>query len=119
MRRRSLSADAWRAEGLARFRTRDARLWLFVCPSCGHEQSGRDYAALDLPGYHQYLARWCVGRFNLNVPARADQVVAPGERSVGFGCTYAPGAGDDDRNPVSVDLGDRSGPRNLFDFAPS
>lgn len=113
---RRLGIAAWRAEGLARFHTADARLWFFVCPACGQEQSGRDYAALGMPSYWTYLARWCVGSANLNVPARADQVVSPGATTKGFGCTFRPIP----NTPAPIELVlDDGTVRQTFEFAPS
>lgn len=114
--RRPLTIDEWQAEGRARFDTNDARLWRFLCPSCGHEQTGRDFLDVGLPAKQlsKYLAFSCVGRFRLNVPARADAVAAWPDPDRGQGCTYPGSAG---LAPIDLDCGGDA-PRPTFAFAP-
>jgi hypothetical protein len=112
----TVAFDAWQAAGLARFGHADSRLWLFVCPACGQEQTYRDLVQLGVPKPENYFAYACIGRFNLNVPARADQVVAAGDPTQGFGCLHHGGLRPH-LCPVLLDLGDGR-PRPTFGFAP-
>jgi hypothetical protein len=111
---KTLSLPDWQAAGLLRFGHADARLWLFVCPSCGQEQSFKDLRDLGVPHPERYMAYSCIGRFNLNVPARADEVIRPWSGATkGFGCTYS---GSENRAPIKLLLPDQERP--TFEFAP-
>jgi hypothetical protein len=111
---RSLTLEQWLAEGEQRFGTRNAKLWRFLCPSCGQEQRYHDLVELGVPRPERYMAYSCIGRFNLNRPDRADNVVEPGTASAGYGCTYS---GSDGLAPVLLEI--RSGEiRRTFEFAP-
>jgi hypothetical protein len=114
-----MTLDAWQALGLARFGHADSRLWLFVCPACGQEQAYRDLVQLGVPKPQNYFAFACIGRFNLNVPGRADEVVTEvGQPTRGFGCMYYPGhPAATCCSPVELDLGDGD-LRPTFGFAP-
>ena len=111
-----LTLAEWQAAGLARFGHAEARLWLFVCPSCGEEQTYRDLRDLGVPHPERYFAYSCIGRFNLNVPARADSVVVPPAKSNGFGCTYTSGIANH-ITPVIVEISPGE-ERPFFEFAP-
>lgn len=112
-----MTIESWNAAGLARFGHSDSRLWIFVCPSCGQEQSYRDMLQIGVPKPENYFAFACIGRFNLNVPGRADEVVAAGDPTRGYGCMYAAGRDEKGLCPVMLDLGDGR-PRPTFGFAP-
>lgn len=86
-----ITHEEWTRRGRERFQHGNVRAWLFVCPSCGQEQSFRQLADLGVPHPERYVAFACIGRFNLNLPARADEVVAPPAATKGFGCTYSNG----------------------------
>jgi hypothetical protein len=111
---RSLTLAEWRAEGTLRFGHPDARLWRFACPSCGHPQRAKDLIDMGVPHYERYMAYSCIGRFHLNDPARADEVVASGLPDKGQGCTYS---GSEGLAPVLLEIS--SGEvRRTFEFAP-
>lgn len=110
---RELSLEAWRAEGTMRFGHPDARLWRFVCPACGQVQSYKDLRDIGVPKPERYMGYSCIGRFYLNVPAAADNVVTKGATQ-GYGCLYA---GSEGLAPVLLETGPGE-IRRTFEFAP-
>ena len=86
------SKEAWAAEGVRRFGPDQAR-WAFVCPSCGHVATLRDWDVANA-GYAAAVS--CVGRYD-----------GTGDDAKTFGlaggpCTYA-GFGLIGLNPVEID----------------
>lgn len=96
------SYEAWLAEGIRRFGP-DKRDWRFVCPSCGFEQSVRDYKAASAP--LDAVAFSCVGRWR----EQAIEAFGKGQGP----CNYA-GGGLFKMNPVTV-----IGIGTCFAFAPT
>lgn len=83
--------DEWRAEAIRRFGS-DALQWRFVCPSCGHDASVRDWRDAGAP--ESTIAFSCVGRYMTSAPREAF-------RKDGGPCNYA-GGGLFRINPVKI-----------------
>lgn len=109
-----VSLADWQAEGRRLF-DGDIRRWMFVCPSCGQRQSAADFILLGIPKWERYLAYSCIGRFHLNKPEAADNVVVDlGKPSIGWGCTYS---GSRDLAPVLLEISPGE-IRRTFAFSP-
>lgn len=78
----------WRDEATNRFGP-DPNDWRFVCPSCGHVQTRRDFLQLGMGAAQvdRYLAFSCVGRWHIG----RDVVDDMGVPSRGYGCRYSGG----------------------------
>lgn len=58
-----MTYDEWAAEGERRFGT-DRLYWRFVCPVCGHVQSGADFLALKRDdAWPENAVKECIGRY--------------------------------------------------------
>lgn len=63
-KRRSLTFEQWRQEGVERFGS-DEEKWAFVCPSCGHVQKVGDFRPFKDAGAHPDSAMGvCIGRYD-------------------------------------------------------
>ncbi len=54
--------EEWRNEGIRRFGP-DPRYWKFVCPGCGHVQSGDDFIAAGIKDSSNKVYQECIGRY--------------------------------------------------------
>jgi hypothetical protein len=97
--------DEWEAQAKSRFGA-DTMAWRFVCPSCGHVASVKDWK--DAGAMEGEVAFSCVGR---RLENRAEAFRKPGP------CNYA-GGGLFAINPVHVKL-NTGGVIAMFDFAPT
>lgn len=102
---RTLTHDEWMTEAKRRFGD-DAMQWRFVCPSCGHIASVKDWK--DAGATEGEVAFSCIGR-----RLKADDAKTFGKK--GGPCNYA-GGGLFRLNPVLVQFGDGE-PRQTFEFA--
>lgn len=102
---RRLSIAEWRAEGAKRF-GEDSLNWRFVCPSCGHVASIKDWR--DAGASEGAAAFSCVGRFTKDPPSDA----FGGKKGP---CNYA-GGGLFRLNPVIVTVEDGK-EIQVFEFA--
>jgi len=101
-----MTKDEWIAEGKLRFGD-DTLQWRFVCPSCGHIASVKDWREANAPD--GAIAFSCVGRY------------ANGDDSKTFNknggpCQYA-GGGLFRLNPVQV-IDEDGQKQDVFAFAP-
>lgn len=69
---REIQAREWLKEGEKLFGP-DKRDWKFVCPNCGHIQSGRDFIELNRLGISDVEACnvvffSCIGRYDTRIP---------------------------------------------------
>ena len=104
---RAIAHADWIAEAKAKFGD-DPMAWRFVCPSCGHAASVKDWK--DAGASEGEVAFSCVGR-NLKDNGAADKAF----KRDGGPCNYA-GGGLFRLNPVHVKFDD--GPvRQTFEFA--
>ena len=92
---RSVTRAQWEAEGHEHFGS-DPLAWAFVCPSCEHVQTTRDYK--DVGATIDDVAFNCVGRW-VEGSKSAFSDMSPGP------CTYA-GGGLFTLNPVRITLPD-------------
>lgn len=103
----TIPAAEWGKQGEILFGS-DRKAWRFTCPSCGLEQGAEDFEALGIKGedeMHALLGYTCVGYFRRGLLG-ALNVVGPGERSQGAGCTYEGGVDGDVRMPLFVKAGE-------------
>jgi hypothetical protein len=100
---RRIAHAEWLAEATAKFGD-DPLKWRFVCPSCGHQASVKDWK--DAGATEGEVAFSCVGR---RLPNAVDIFVRPGP------CNYA-GGGLFGLNPVTVVMEDGK-ERSTFEFA--
>jgi len=105
---RTLSYDAWLAEGRKRF-GKDGTKWKFKCPSCGVETTVQEWRDAGAP--EGQIAFSCVGRSKGASGATKSGLGAPGP------CNYA-GGGLFRLNPVTVtDFGEEGATHQVFEFA--
>ena len=100
------SVENWRAAAVARF-GKDPMKWRFICPSCHHIASVRDWRDAGAP--EGAVAYSCVGRWT---SASDDNTF----RRKGGPCLYA-GGGLFGLNPVRIEM-PGGGLREVFEFAP-
>lgn len=106
MEQKTFTLEEWKAEAVRRFGT-DPMSWKFVCPSCGHVASVKDWR--DLGASEGEVAFSCVGRHVESASAAFKKDGGP--------CNYA-GGGLFRLNPVKVVFeDDPQHPRETFDFA--
>jgi len=98
----------WLAEAERRFGD-DPMFWRFVCPSCGHVASVRDWK--DVGASEGAIAFSCLGRYTGDRKSAEDKAF----QHNGGPCNYA-GGGLFRLNPVMVDLGNGEF-RQTFAFA--
>lgn len=96
-----MTQQEWNADGIKRFGPNHSA-WRFVCPSCGHIASVKDWRDAGAP--EDCIAFSCVGRW------LKEKSEAFGKKK-GGPCNYA-GGGLFGLNPVEVEGG------HYFDFAP-
>lgn len=99
----------WLAEAKERFGD-DPLDWKFVCPSCGHIASVRNWKEAGAP--EGAVAFSCVGRYAGDTKEVADKAF----RHNGGPCNYTSG-GLLKLNPVLVVFGDKEEPFPAFAFA--
>lgn len=99
--------EEWIAEAERRFGA-DRLDWKFVCPSCGHIASAREY--LDAGAPAGAIAFSCIGRWIKGTDAKKTFMHGGGP------CVYA-GGGLFGLNPVTIEGGEES--NQMFDFAPA
>lgn len=99
----------WMAEAKRRFGD-DPMNWQFVCPSCGHVASVKDWKDAGAP--EGAVAFSCVGRYTGDGKAAEDKAFKHG----GGPCNYT-GGGLFRLNPVGVVFEDGGEPRQTFAFA--
>ena len=99
----------WLAEAQRRFGN-DPMAWRFVCPSCGHDASVKDWKDAGAP--EGAVAFSCVGRYTGDGKSAAANAFKHG----GGPCNYT-GGGLFRLNPVAVDYGDGTEPRQTFAFS--
>lgn len=109
MEHRKLKHSEWIEEAQTRFGL-DAMGWKFVCPSCGHVASVRDWKDAGAP--QGAVAFSCIGRYTGDQKKAAD---AAFKRS-GGPCNYT-GGGLIGINPVTVIFEDGKS-ADYFEFAP-
>lgn len=100
---RELTLEEYMAEGERLFGPEQLD-WRFVCPSCGHVASPRDWKAAGAP--EGAVAFSCVGRWTCSKQELFSKDGGP--------CNYT-GGGLFALNPVTVRAGDRT--YNVFEFA--
>ncbi|WP_409449919.1 VVA0879 family protein [Aromatoleum sp.] len=105
---RTLSHQEWLAEAKAKFGD-DPLTWRFVCPSCGHVASIRDWRDAGAP--EGAMAFSCIGRYTGDANAAANAAF----RNAGGPCNYT-GGGLFRLNPVTVTFAEGE-PRETFEFA--
>ena len=105
----TMTHDEWLAEAQRRFGD-DPMAWQFVCPSCGHVASVKDWKDAGAP--EGAVAFSCLGRYTGDRKSAEDKAFKQG----GGPCNYT-GGGLFRLNPVAVDLGDGGEPRQTFAFA--
>lgn len=74
----------WQAEGTKRFGT-DINDWAYVCPSCGHRQTRKDWMDLGMNPRQvdERVGYSCIGRW-----LSPREAVPAFEMSKGLGCNY-------------------------------
>ncbi len=90
MKRKPHNTASWLAEGRKRFGD-DYDVWSFRCPSCGHDQTLRDFLAVGMPMHmaqnHVFFS--CIGTWNKTRAADAGKgIVGFMDEDAGFGCDY-------------------------------
>lgn len=110
----TMTEAEWRADGLRRFGP-NLLDWQFVCPSCGHVQTAREYQAAGAP--ESAIGFSCVGRWMPRAQTR-DAFASPAEkkRLPDGPCDYA-GGGLFRLNPVLVAQDGVAEPIQMFAFA--
>jgi hypothetical protein len=109
---RTITHQQWLAEGESLF-GKDAKTWRFVCPSCGHVASLKDWK--DAGAGEGHMAFSCVGRFLAKTEPERKALDERTFKREGGPCMYA-GAGLFAINPVIVKL-PGGGERRAFEFA--
>ena len=95
--------EEWLAEAKKRF-GEDAHNWKFVCPSCGHVASVKDWKEAGAP--EGAVAFSCIGRYTESKKVLGDKTGGP--------CNYT-GGGLFRLNPVTVESDGEK--HEVFDFA--
>jgi hypothetical protein len=108
----TMTHTEWLAEAKRRFGD-DPMAWKFVCPSCGHVASVKDWKDAGAP--EGAVAFSCVGRY---IGDDVDDKIARDKafRNSGGPCNYA-GGGLFRLNPVAVDFEEGKEPMQVFAFA--
>jgi predicted RNA-binding Zn-ribbon protein involved in translation (DUF1610 family) len=101
----TMTIEEWKAEGLRLFGS-DKLAWKFVCPSCGHQTTVKDWRDAKAP--EGAVAFSCVGRYQ-----HADGTKA--FKKAGGPCNYA-GGGLFKLNPITV-IDEGGAEHQVFDFA--
>lgn len=107
-----LTLREWHILGTALFGG-DVNDWKFICPSCGHVQSRRDWMNLGMNPRQidTYLGFTCIGRWLHPLNA-----VDAFEESKGYGCRYI-GTGIPNISPITLVISPNE-ERPTFGFAP-
>ena len=98
----------------------DANRWQFICPSCGHVQTLRDF--LDL-GMHrrqaeQLVGYSCIGSWQKHLGySGCERVVEFMKPDQGLGCTYH-GGKEPNISPITLVIEEGRSERPTFGFAP-
>ena len=106
MAQRTLTEDEWNAEGERLFGT-DRRQWRFICPSCKHVATVKDWEDIGAP--FEAVAFSCVGRWIKGPVGKIGGNMQP--------CDYA-GGGLFKLNPVHVIRNEAGETTRVFEFAP-
>ena len=100
----AISPEEWRAKGIELF-GEDRMEWAFVCPSCGHVATVKDWKEAGASPGHVGFS--CIGRW----------LGSPDENTFtknGGPCQYS-GGGLISLNPITIET--EPGPTHVFDFA--
>lgn len=114
---REIPIKIWLAEGEKLF-GKDEKDWKFVCPNCGHIQSGKDFIELNKKGISDIKASTvvyfsCIGRFDTRIPE--DKIGTIYDKKKKRPCNYTNGGLFNFAKTIVVD---ENGKRtSVFEFA--